>query len=1020
MLSLARFLVAIILISIGTTHPTSAARSEIYQSAYVDGAAPLAFEADPRTYVGGETTIELVVSMMPLSLETDQPIPVLSLGGRGGLTLWVSPDRQQVGVSSHGAEPGELNIPLDFTDDEFHRIVLTIHVGAVDLQVDDGEVLNAGFIAPEAPTPDGLTVIFGGNGSTSLFQGWVRTFRLWHDVIQDEALESLKDERGWPSESDRYDRDRIAIYSHFTDQRKALVQTRPNVTFTGIETGMPGDYLYVPFGHQDKEDEDGLIGMFASPWQTSPDMLQFFFIDVPRSADSQLFYTLPLNPDGTPLELARYGAELRLQMAEDDGVIEPGGREHRRFMKMMFAGIGDPEGEDVTRTAQAWFNADWKLAFTPLLNFDFGAIAGTHDGERVASLSFKNARGDEVASFGKSESWHQPFYLRIPSEKSLAGIVLKQGDAGLVGLGLGLADKTQDRALSQLGALIGRRLIAETAPVPSRLNPNVEAADHGTFSNQTVYVLRRIPGADGVALLADNGTPAIQVQYFEYKSGSVYQRAANWPDSLARWTDQEIEIKRTREFPEKVKLPLSVAPHLYDQMAILNGRVHLIDHGKSGNQLVLQEPRAYGPNSRDKLPWGATFSLEQRATRTRANFVGYDVSKMDPRDYQSSIGRRDTIFDYPKEDSRDYQTSDSKLIYPNGLFLNSDAKGSERSVTKVVHSSDELTEFWSNQIGNNVAIPNFASFSNNEKYAGESSTLFKWSSKLALATTRANHYGLVLDQGRAALSSEFASAAFELRDRLQLGLLPNESEARLKVLSEYRGQAYQAGSKLLPADVIANDPDFWSSSAVLFAEVNQLDDALNLEETTFFQRFGTHYPYAVTYGGLLHLTISERAFDRQDTIKSNQEFERGAELTLARLSFGRKEAEGAGFSHLTGEGLSNQSASYGSVGGSLSANGGWSLGRGEEVPILLDLRPLSHLFSPIYFDDIAIWTELRYRMFIVMRLYTEEKQRKKIRLTAENINYDRRRRNTLESKAQLICGLRATPEQCAAQGWRSR
>jgi len=1001
MLSSVRFLTVIVLIAAATAQSTSA-RSEVYESIYVDGATPLAFDADPRTYMSGETTIELALSMMAPSKEAGEPIPIFSLEGSGGLTLWASPDRQRIGVSSDGSEPDELTIPVDFTDDEFHRIVLTVRVGAVDLQIDDGTILNAGIIAPEAPMPDGLRVVFGGHGGTGRFQGWIRTFRLWHDAVQGEAAAALSDQRGWPAASDLYDRDRLAVYSHFTDQRHVLVQTRPDVTFTGIETGMPGDYVYAPFGHFMADDEDGLIGMFVSPWQAPPEVLQFLFIDAestsPKYPDTQLFYPLPINADASASDFARYTADLHAQLAEgDDDIIGPGGREHRRFMGLMFTGISDPEGKDVERNDSGWFNDRWKLAFTPAMNVNLNAVSGMHDGERIVSLSFNTAYGDY--SFGKAESWHQPFYLRIPSEKSLAGIVLKQGDAGLVGVGLGLADKVEDRATSQLSALIGRRLITETAPVPSRLNPNVDAADHGTFSNQTVYVLRRLPDGDGVALLADDGTPAIKVQYFEHKSGAVYERAHNWPDSLTHWTNQDISIRNEGAGREEIKLPLSVAPHHYDQMAIFNGRVHLIDRGDEGRQLILQEPKAYGPSSRDKLPWGATFSLEQRATRTRANFVGYDVSRMDPRDYQSSLGRRDTIFAYPDESSRAYQTSDSKLIYPNGLFLNSDAKGSERSVTKVVHSSDELTSFWSNQIGKHVAIPNFASFSNNEKFAGETSILLKQSSKLALATTRANHYGLVLDQGRAAPSLDFARAVFELRDRLKLGLLPDETDARLQVLTEYRGESYQYGSRLLPNDVLKREYGTWSNAVDIYAKVNRLDDALNLAEVGFFRRFGTHYPYAVTYGGMLHLTLNEQAFERQEVIKDNQEFERGADIALQQLSFGRKDTTGSGFSHTSVKGFSNQTASYGSVGGSLSANGGWSLGRGEEVPILLDLRPLPYLMSPIYFDDMAIWTELRHRMFIVMRLYAEQKHRKKIRQAAEKISYDTRRRNSAKYAA---------------------
>ena len=64
----------------------------------------------------------------------------------------------------------------------------------------------------------------------------------------------------------------------------------------------------------------------------------------------------------------------------------------------------------------------------------------------------------------------------------------------------------------------------------------------------------------------------------------------------------------------------------------------------------------------------------------------------------------------------------------------------------------------------------------------------------------------------------------------------------------------------------------------------------------------------------------------------------------------------------TGSGTMRERTNFGTYGGSFSKGGGWSVGRGEELPVLLDLRPVPDLLSPIFFDDPAIYIDLRKTM----------------------------------------------------------
>lgn len=126
------------------------------------------------------------------------------------------------------------------------------------------------------------------------------------------------------------------------------------------------------------------------------------------------------------------------------------------------------------------------------------------------------------------------------------------------------------------------------------------------------------------------------------------------------------------------------------------------------------------------------------------------------------------------------------------------------------------------------------------------------------------------------------------------------------------------------------------------------DDDSNMYRN-IITKFGTHYPYAVTYGANAKMTLSyseRETYNRQQTFNS-EGVQVEAEMIYASVSgYAENQREhGSG----SGSGSSDELATFEAVGG----NGSWDekgYAAGQTLyPILLDLRPLDELLNPINF-----------------------------------------------------------------------
>jgi hypothetical protein len=229
---------------------------------------------------------------------------------------------------------------------------------------------------------------------------------------------------------------------------------------------------------------------------------------------------------------------------------------------------------------------------------------------------------------------------------------------------------------------------------------------------------------------------------------------------------------------------------------------------------------------------------------------------------------------------------------------------------------------------------------------------FKNNSKQDVARTRVVHYGLVMDKARIDLAAGFRARVAELRDVVL-------TEERNLIHQDIRGfMAALDDFALGPVDAknFAGDLETIETLGGKISRASQREAAL-LDE------YGTHYPYAVTYGGMAFAEAQHVEFEVSTGQQTDNQVKASAKgIVDEMLELGIKgSAEwGSGTSSSSGTGI--DATFVGTYGGSIARGGGWTLTRGEEVPLLLDLRPLHELLSPIYFQDPWIWAVLRQEL----------------------------------------------------------
>lgn len=336
-----------------------------------------------------------------------------------------------------------------------------------------------------------------------------------------------------------------------------------------------------------------------------------------------------------------------------------------------------------------------------------------------------------------------------------------------------------------------------------------------------------------------------------------------------------------------------------------------------------RRPKPYdsSADAHQKLPWGDTFSSEQRPAMSEFNFRGYHIARMDPRNYQLGTGTSTRLFRWPSDDSVDYQTSTVGRIVPHGVFLRNDREAAETSKSFDASNSQEHQSAWNVNLGFSIGIPGLASFGANGGYRQEHQEMYGRQKGYSVSMITETKYALVLDRSRMNLDPDFRAAVQLLADRILAG--QDLSNGRL-----YR---------------------------------------------KFIREWGSHYPHAVTYGGMAYQELSYTAEEMSEMTAAGYDIKTQASATIEGVSLGQEMGGGHSWSDKYAHSRRDQEGMVRTIGGDISLGGGWNLPDHHEVPVMLDLRPITELFSPLFFDDPVIWRQLqpvlREQLEVVMAEY---------------------------------------------------
>ena len=298
----------------------------------------------------------------------------------------------------------------------------------------------------------------------------------------------------------------------------------------------------------------------------------------------------------------------------------------------------------------------------------------------------------------------------------------------------------------------------------------------------------------------------------------------------------------------------------------------------------------------------------------------WDVRYMDLVDQNFQVtGNQSKLFAEPSGDSLKYVQVGGNINVPYGWVYESHAGGEMHEASSVVATSADVANSVQQAAGFNIAggggfQAGFVSVAADFSYArnkglktkiGEVRSEEKTFLEKTILQTEA---AFVLDKRNVTLSDHFKARVNELRRQiLQDGRLADEVLASL------------------------------------------------------FEQFGTHYAYAGITGarGRLVTTTSSSALKQLEEKGENamEKWEAGAEVHIMGPMFGAKARAGGEKSGETDEEKQTETIlkdndTYIVTYGGTSSDGG-QLGAGNRVPVLLDLRPISDLFTIPFFGDEA-------------------------------------------------------------------
>ncbi|MEZ5922402.1 MAG: MAC/perforin domain-containing protein [Parvularculaceae bacterium] len=331
------------------------------------------------------------------------------------------------------------------------------------------------------------------------------------------------------------------------------------------------------------------------------------------------------------------------------------------------------------------------------------------------------------------------------------------------------------------------------------------------------------------------------------------------------------------------------------------------------------------------------FGADHNPKNLIAGRQGYDVTIQDPNAFLDN-GPIGEVFAEPGD--RDYQMAE-RLTVPIGLKLIPIGRAGTVYYDRLMASEEELQESTSSSFGFNVGVTVPVGGKNKKGDDQPESGGGDAAAKKIGASYGAEHASKEFE----AMQSSHAVSSF-------VGYQRNKNYALVRDFPFTR-----LSSDFIDAvhDTLTEPP-----GATKYRQL--------------IKRFGTHYPYAVTYGsaGFINTRVTEEAFSNNYSSFKQDSESGGLEVPLVELSATKSSSKELteGSTIKTKFGLTTFIA----VGG----NGSWDqsgFSAGDTpYPILMDLRPLDELLNPMNFPgEPEIYGKMRDDFREAINTYLEEK-----------------------------------------------
>ncbi|MGC3966615.1 MAG: MAC/perforin domain-containing protein [Pirellulales bacterium] len=873
-----------------------------------------------------------------------------------GFSLLTDASRKRIGISDGRRTQWST---VDLSDGDFHHLAIVTSKDISEIYLDDKYVgyIPAGY-GPSASLPFELGGVREG---FSPFTGEIAALRMWSSPLSAQELSELKF-YGPPPPSHRRFSDLTAASLFTADSEDVLIYSPPATPseFLGSDEGLRIDQLMlgavdirqISVGVQvlpnasDGTPQTRIVGVvphfvtsgdvatLRTPAAAETNRLEAeataysdacaraLIFDLERMVPSigpalQAGWTKYLQVEETKAlvgnwdpqrrgdvvhTLARYSLEI-FELNDSQKEIL-GSSAFRAAEQSLARWLNDLDARSKSTPATT-LNAPTSGVETKLLQLEKGEVivgAAATYGTHLHSLRFiTNRRLWNV--FGTANGPNSAV-VQIPLTSRLSGFTEVRDDAGL--LGLALTYRVAPDELTPAGTWANQHPLLPPATNLGRFQ--AEDQPEVVRDDDTVRRLA-LTGDPGALSLIDSRDGNIHI-HGNYTSYPVYRLLLTVDGRLILATDNPTSPLSARvEHGLEIFEPIAgrvdafrsttAAPAGSRQLTMLDDGTFVLD----GKRYMPSTPFDASGDPRDKIPWGGTFSTEQRPSMSEFNVKGYNVEKLDPRNYQLSTGTPNRVFAWPADGDVDYQTTTNGKIIPNGLIYRNDRQAMERARSHYAATQEEHSRAWNVNLGFQIGIPGLLSFGLDGSYQHERSDMSRSGSGRTISMAQEVKYALVLDRARVALDEGFYRRVLRIRDDKLAG----------------------------------KHPDYAS----------------------LVDSFGTNYPYAVTYGGT---AFQEKDFtDAEAMTTTSQGFNisQQSSATLEGVTVGRTIGGGSSWSDSSGSSSKDEDDGVQTIGGELSKGGGWSLPDHSEVPVLLDLRPLDELFSPLFFSDPIVWKEMR-------------------------------------------------------------